>query len=361
MRHSILLLLTSCSVLSGGCMYGGPHSLKVTRPDYNIAIQQTNEQELLLNLTRLKYRDSLYFLTVEKVASTVELSSKLSAGAEFPVGAFGSYKLGEASVSMAEKPTIFYAPVDGERFARQMMTIINPDIFVLLANSGWSIERLMSVVLQEMNGLKNAPSATGPTPSYEPIYADFRIAVKHLRTLQVKKLLDVGRIDSGSSNHLELRFQPQASSDPDAMEFRRLLGLDPLVANFKVVVGLGKGGTDTINVVPRSLVGVMNYLSQGVEAPALDIEAGRVTRTIANSGELFDWQAVLGGLFRVHSADSAPDNAAVAIQYRGSWFYIRDNDLESKSTFSLLSQLVALQASPNRRDDTPISFSIGGR
>jgi hypothetical protein len=36
--------------------------------------------------------------------------------------------------------------------------------------------------------------------------------------------------------------------------------------------------------------------------------------------------------------------AAVAVQYRGSWFYIDDADLGSKATFSLLSQLFALQA-----------------
>jgi hypothetical protein len=36
--------------------------------------------------------------------------------------------------------------------------------------------------------------------------------------------------------------------------------------------------------------------------------------------------------------------AFVAIPYRGQWFYLADNDLESKSTFMLLSQLFRLQA-----------------
>ena len=36
--------------------------------------------------------------------------------------------------------------------------------------------------------------------------------------------------------------------------------------------------------------------------------------------------------------------AFVAIPYRGEWFYLADNDLESKSTFMLLTQLFRLQA-----------------
>jgi hypothetical protein len=39
-----------------------------------------------------------------------------------------------------------------------------------------------------------------------------------------------------------------------------------------------------------------------------------------------------------------PDLALVAIPYRGQWFYLADNDLESKSTFMLLTQLFHLQA-----------------
>jgi len=46
----------------------------------------------------------------------------------------------------------------------------------------------------------------------------------------------------------------------------------------------------------------------------------------------------------IHSSKRQPTNNYLAIYYRSSWFYIRDNDLTSKSTFSLLMQLFALQA-----------------
>ena len=71
-----------------------------------------------------------------------------------------------------------------------------------------------------------------------------------------------------------------------------------------------------------------------------------MTRTLDENGEPFDWSKVTEGLMRIRSCDakSPPENACVAVLYRGSWFYIEDSDLASKSTFSLLTQLFALQA-----------------
>jgi hypothetical protein len=128
--------------------------------------------------------------------------------------------------------------------------------------------------------------------------------------------------------------------------------------NFKVAMGLGPGGAGTINVVPRSLIGILNYLSQGVEVPAKDLEAGYVTRSLTDAGTPFDWQELLGEVFQVSSARTRPDNATLAVRYRNAWFYIPDNDLNSKTTFGLLSQLVALQAGNSKQEEMPISFSI---
>ena len=48
-----------------------------------------------------------------------------------------------------------------------------------------------------------------------------------------------------------------------------------------------------------------------------------------------------------------PSEAAMAIYYRDSWFYINDSDLQSKSTFSLLAQIFSLQ-SGNAKDKAPL-------
>jgi hypothetical protein len=58
-----------------------------------------------------------------------------------------------------------------------------------------------------------------------------------------------------------------------------------------------------------------------------------------------DWDEVLGGYFTVRQSKQRPEAAAVAVRYRGYWFYIADDDLDSKSTFDLIGHLFALQAS----------------
>ena len=72
--------------------------------------------------------------------------------------------------------------------------------------------------------------------------------------------------------------------------------------------------------------------------------AGRVTVTRNRDGSEFDWPVLSKDLFRVASSSKQPDNAFVRVQYRGTWFYIEDSDLSSKSTFNLLDQLFQLQS-----------------
>ena len=56
-----------------------------------------------------------------------------------------SLTLGPGSIAVNEKPTVLYAPLEGEKFVRQMMTPMNPDLLLLLVNSGWSLDRVFAV------------------------------------------------------------------------------------------------------------------------------------------------------------------------------------------------------------------------
>ena len=88
----------------------------------------------------------------------------------------------------------------------------------------------------------------------------------------------------------------------------------------------------------------MFYLSQAVEVPEPDLEEGRVVVTKTDNGEVFNWAEITGGLLRIHNSVNRPEDASLLIFYRNYWFYINDSDLTSKSTFSLLAQIYALQA-----------------
>jgi hypothetical protein len=354
-----LPLAVACTaLLLPGCTYLGPSSLKATRIDYNQAIQQTNDQELLLNLVRLRYRESLYFLNVERVASSLEITSTIAANATLPESANKTYTLGEASYSFMENPTVFYLPLEGEKFVRQMMTPFNLNLLVLLTSSGWSVERVFTVMLREMNGIKNAPSASGPTPSEAPEYRTFREAMQLLRNLQRQDGFDLGRIPDDEAA-LELRFNPQVSGSEEARRLREILGLKPSLDRFRLKLGIGHIDDATITILPRSMVSSLSYLSQSVQVPKAHEEAGVVTRTLEKNGEPFDWNQIFDRVLRIRNAQKAPETATVAVPYRGHWFYIDDSDLDAKSTFALLSQLFALQAGTQPSSNLNLSFPIG--
>ncbi len=110
----------------------------------------------------------------------------------------------------------------------------------------------------------------------------------------------------------------------------------------------------TLDLEPRSLLGVMYYLANGIHVPP-EHEAGHlVTVTVDESGAPFDWALLTGGLLSVHACKTRPESASVAVNYRGYWFYIDDRDLESKSTFSLLRQLFELQAGGGAQVGKPV-------
>jgi hypothetical protein len=347
------------SALTVSCGLYGPESIRATRTDYNVSIQQTNEQELLLNLVRLKYRDTPSFLSIDNVASSLEYNRSVAASATVPSQGITTFNLGAARIELFEKPTAIYRPLEGKEFVRRLMTPLDLEVLILLANSGWPADRLFLVTLQEMNGLRNAPTASGPTPEREPEYRAFREAVEHLRSLQLRKQVELAQVVSKSKPYLELRFTKEDANDPHAIRFKHLLRLAPERDHFKLLAGIGVAKQNAIVVSPRTLIAVMNYLAQGIEVPARDLSGGRVTRTLADSGKMFDWQRVLKGVFKIHSSDEQPSEPAVAIHFRGSWFFINDTDLNSKETFSLLMQLFALQAGEIKKISPAINLLIG--
>lgn len=215
---------------------------------------------------------------------------------------------------------------------------------MLLSQSGWSIERLLLCCVQKVNAVRNATGAAGPTPDYVPPYADFQSLAKTLRRLQIAGLLEAIVSDDGKAISLIISPAPPGPLADDARQARKLLGIESESPLLKITPPMDHRGPDEVALTGRSLISVLFFLSQAVEVPERDEKAGRVTITRGEGGQRFDWYAATGELLRVHSAASEPAGAAVKVHYRGSWFYIADDDLNSKTTFNLLNYLFALKA-----------------
>lgn len=353
-----LLMLTLASLVLSGCTHLGPGLVKADRNDYNVSLQNTNDEQLLLNLVRLRYRDTPMFLEVSSVATQFVVNTGISASHSFQTGPDTTGLSSE--IGYTEQPTVSYTPLQGEDFVQRLLAPIDLDTVRLMYHSGWSIERVLRLTVQRVNGLENAPSASGPTPSRAPRFEAFLRAATLLRNLQLEGALEFGAVESGGGTYQALRVDPASADRGDVQELTRMLGLDPGRPHYRIgTYAKNSAGGELIGITTRSLMGTLFFLSQSVEVPAADVQAGRVTTTLSPDGEPFDWGRVTGGLFAVHSASERPGNTAVAVNYRGSWFYVDDSDLDSKSTFSLLSQLFALQAGKAKGTAPTLTLPIG--
>ena len=334
-RVVAVALSVAGSLVTSGCLGQlGPSAVDLTRTHYNQAAQRTSAEELLLNLVRLRYRDTPYFLQIASLSTSLKARAGLGAGGSFPDD---SPDVGSISGTLAfeESPTITYTPLVGDRFVAQLLEPVEPGILVLLSHAGWSMDRFLRLFVQEIGGVPNAPTASGPTPSRAPHFEDFRRVSSLLRTLQSRRQVALlrGRLRgrgastpvAGDSGVL-LRFTPEALETDEYEELRGRLGLEAGREIFELVTGVGARSPERINVVLRSVLSAMFYASHGIEVPEEDRDAGRVTTTRTASGEPFDWSRLTGALLDVRAGD--PDEAPYAsIDYRGHRFYISDDDV----------------------------------
>jgi hypothetical protein len=339
--------VVAAALVLTGCPQIGPRALEFNRNQYNIAVQRTAAQELLLNLVRLRYRDTPVFLQVASVSASLRLERSVGIGGE--VGSSDLVTL-DGVLTFEETPTRTYTPLQGEQFVKQLLEPVNLEILLLLTTSGWSVERALLLLVQSINGIANAPTASGPTPEHAPRFERFLRVAHLLRALQQDGLLSLSSTPEdllGGAKTVRRRvflyLHPDALGRPETREMVEMLGLAPGRQSYEIVARIGQRDPERISVVPRSVTAAMFYASQSVEVPPRHEADGRVTVTRTTSGERFDWSRLTGSLIRIRSGEE-PHNAYVAVRYRGSWFYIDDSDLQSKTTFSLLDMVLALQA-----------------
>ena len=338
---SIIILL----FLISGCSQLGPDFMQNGRNEYNKVLANTNDEEMLLNLVRRRYADSIAILEVNSVSTSLEWKRSGGLIANIFEGTDNNNLGIRGDGSYSEKPTITYLPLQGSNYVRNVLSPIKPEIILLLTRSGWSIERLLRLTANKINGINNASEASGPTPNFEPSYKEFKVLANIFYQLQQKNIISFGYHSEGGNKKLALLIRKNFIGSKEVKSLLAALNLStrntviPLTTSFSNAT---EGASIEINL--RSLAGIQFFLSHGVLIPHDDIINNRVKVTKTKDGENFNWQDILLDLFVVYSQKEKPSNASVAVKYRGHWFFIKDNDMESKYTLMLLNQISALQS-----------------
>ncbi len=375
-----ILLLTGCF---------GPTTIRQTRIRYNEAIVRTNDEELLLNLVRLRYNEHPSFLPVSGLNAQFELNGGAQYRGGSERGALDNF--GQGLLSYADRPTITFAPQRPPQLTLALLSEVSLETLYLFSRQGGDIDRVLRLFVRTMNGIDNAPTAGGPIPPEPPAFAEFRAVADRFQRLQgrglavlttedrVDDLPDAVIVDGLDAKALVeikkagygvrpegaapgyrltqtkpvrvLQVHPKAAGEPEILDLEATLRLVPYQTSYPVeeapqgqlLAVPGDGPRTKLVVTNRSILEVMYLLSKTVEVPEEHARRGVARFTINPDGSPFDWRMVSGDLFHVCVAKHRPTSAFVAVRYRDHWYYIDDRDQSSKTSLNLFNELLRLQ------------------
>jgi hypothetical protein len=319
-----------------GCGSMGPNTVPTDKFDYNGAIAEAQQQELLLNLVRLRYREPPVFLKVSSVISQYSRTASTSATAGINTGLTGNDTASaDGRLGWSDRPVITYTPVSGQEFSRNLLTPLNLRAIFRLSQSGWSPRLVFRTSTMSFNGLENDRARLSSRQQGNPgLFELMRI----WQRLRVAGVLDVGQRGEANTADLVLFVNPTGAEDAkrDLARFRELLALSPDVNEYRVVQGLLPRSQDEIAVLTGSIWDIMLNLAWQFEVPPEHVSSGRTGpafRSIQFEGE---------PPIKVMNSAEEPGDAYAKAFTQNRWFYIENTDMASKQAFSFLQLLLSL-------------------
>ncbi|MEC7356233.1 MAG: hypothetical protein VYE53_13915, partial [Planctomycetota bacterium] len=135
LRSISAISLLLCLIPASGCL--GPRALKHSRAKYNDAIQRSADEQLLLNLVRLRYRDTPSFIELSSLSTQFAFGSRASASGNLIERSTQSDSLGlGTSWEASERPTVTYDPLRGQDFVKRLVSPLGEETIILLIRSG---------------------------------------------------------------------------------------------------------------------------------------------------------------------------------------------------------------------------------
>ena len=150
----VLLYLTGCASI-------GPGTVPRDRFDYITAISDSWKSQMLFNLVKLRYGDAPVFLDVASVINqylvegTVGYSGNWAQNAQLPWPYTALHNL-LGTGRYAERPTITYSPLSGEKFARSLMTPIPPAAILSFLQGGQPVDLVLRLAVHSINGIHSS-------------------------------------------------------------------------------------------------------------------------------------------------------------------------------------------------------------
>jgi hypothetical protein len=318
---------------AAGCASIGPRTIARDRFNYTAAVADSYNEQLLLNVVRLRYADAPTLLEVAQIVNSYELRREGHVGVEvYPNSADDFLNLG-ANASFVDRPTITYSLVSGERFSKMLLAPVPPEAIAHLVRAGYQAKLLLPLFLHTINGSNN--------PLLPGAGVDNGVAFDELMVL-LGTLQRVGALDfrfNPANGAAEALLLGRRSAGPQAeatAELRQRLGLSATQAEVPLAFGVLQAEAGQLSLFTTSMLQTLGMLAAAIDLPAEHTASG-----MARARDL-DWAPRRLEQFRVHTGRDRPREAHVAVRYLDHWFWIDRTDYQSKLTFLTVGMMLRI-------------------
>jgi hypothetical protein len=333
-----MLLIAAITLILSGCVSFGPETIERDRVNYTENIADSWKQVMLLNIVKIRYADSPTFLEVSSIINQYALETEVNGsltwdgflpGRSESIGTKGRY---------ADRPTITYQPLTGQKFAKSLLTPIPPSALLSLMETGWRADFLFYVCVSAVNGIYNTSEARMGKRAGDPRFDELIDALTRIQGLGGMGM----RIQERNKKDSVVVFFRHELPEDLAREVARvkdLLGLDPEAKEYSLAYGSMAKDDGEIAILTRSMLHITAELAARVEVPPEHVEEGRASPGVYDRKSDLDRQR---SRVKIYHSAGEPDDAFVSVKYRDYWFYIDDRDFRSKRAFTFLMFLFTL-------------------
>lgn len=254
-------LFAALVVLATACTSIGPRTLERDSFDYNDALGTTWEQQMLLNMVKLRYGDTPVFLEVASVINQYSREGQLSLNSP---GWDRPNNVGPPFAGIggrwSDRPTITYIPMSGEKFTRSLLSPIPPAALMSLIQSGWPAEFVFGMAVRTINGVANGTRAHILQQEPDPRFGELLAA---LTTIQKSSLIGI-KIDRRPDGDVAVIVFNKGDLGPveDARRtVREILDLDFETGEILLSYGAVSDSPTEIAMLTRSVLEIIGEFS----------------------------------------------------------------------------------------------------
>ncbi len=329
-----------------GCSSIGPGSLPRDRGDYLSALSTSWKEQTLHNVVKIRYGDAPAFIDVASVVSSYALRGDVTAGyTSNSLSALGPNQLPwntavvSAGVHYQDTPTISYSPLSGDRFTKRLIRPIPPVGIFELIQAGNPADTVLQITVRSLNGIRNQGTSGGQA---EPADPRFYALLDAFRRLQIAGRLSV-RTEKLNNEEVGIFVITDGLFPQDIQDVkfvRDTLGVKPgKNGDIVIIFGAQQRNPNELAVLSRSMGDILIDLAMDIDVPATHVADGRTIPTVRS---LTAPNPRERPMVKILSGSNPPAGAFVAVRYRGTSYWIDDDDYTSKRTFTLLMIFTSL-------------------